>query len=213
MEECEWTRYGRVAKKSITSLKSKILNYNNNANPTLIHNIQSISSIDRFVKYTYKTNLNSITNIVKSFNNMYEDKSKMRYDSYQYVKTNGIEDFAVFKNENEYKKGLAFYAKPYQKYIKDKNGTIYQYQMPAYVMQSITNAIHDKVSEWKEENGVKHIIVRDQEPKPVMSENQWTFKDAVLANDKLQSSAWEMFVGEGLFKAIDYPHYTESYYA
>ena len=250
MEECEWTKYGRVAKLSI---KNEI--YNRCINTVKLYDYQTshysrpISnpsdarysfdmikmSYMNYVTKKYSTKIFAINTIISSFNSMFTDKTNMRNEAYRYV--DNYVDYA--ENEDTLEKGLGFYSKVYQKYnilnaeirirtsrktkdsvsipIKIKR----QYQMPAFVMQNVANAVHTKVPEWKERNGIREIEIRNQNegiernvgPFNIeLKENEAVLFDAKFAKWGMFVSKWSMLIGEGKLKAIDYPHYLESYY-
>lgn len=250
MEECEWTKYGRVAKLSIKNEiynrfvdKVKIYDYqtakysNPTSNPSdARYPFDMIKmSYMNYVTKKYNTNLFAINTIISSFNSMFTDKTNMRNEAYRYV--DNYVDYA--ENDNALEKGLGFYSKVYQKYnilnaeimtrtsrktkdnvsipIKIKR----QYQMPAFVMQNVANAVHAKVPEWKERNGIRVIEIRNQNegiernvgPFNIeLKENEAVLFDVKFAKWGMFVSKWSMLIGEGKFKAIDYPHYLESYY-
>ena len=209
MEECEWTKYGTVAKKSIEKeIKPKTKGF---TGPL------SYNHYYTYVANTYKTNIFMIDSTINSFNSIFWfHQNNMRNYAYEFCN-----DYVYYDNSYSFEKTLGFYAKAYQKYVKLDNGRIAERQMPAFVMQTIANAVHGKVPEWKKRNGQNVIEIRDQDEnvernilfkRIKLTENQAVLYDAKFASFGMGASKLSMLIGEGLFKAIDHPHYLETYY-
>ena len=75
MEECQWTKYGRTARVSINDEKN--IFYNSYID-------KRVGTVERYVTDKYYTKPQSINSIIESFVNMYDDKSNMRKESYEF---------------------------------------------------------------------------------------------------------------------------------
>ena len=202
MEKCEWTKYGRTGNVSINNIQS--IMYNNYIN-------YRIGTIERYITDKYHTNPKSVENIITGFENLYNDKSNMRKESYEFIE-DGESSFADYDYEDDLKEVVGYYAKPYQKYSWDQcsTGEYYyrQQQMPAYFMQTITNSLHYVGRSYNgvvaTDEGTGKIINKTAENK---SKFIFTIPLRKTANLKTK-----FLIDEGVFKVIDYPHYLESYY-
>ena len=129
-----------------------------------------------------------------------------------------LEDEILYYNEH---------AKPYQKYNKytfetykddNREKAKYKYcsqkQMPAYLMISIANSMHELRKDVDNEGNVYYR--RQKKDKKFLGldvwENQYTLLKAKFGFNTW-GAKWSLVVaGSPVVNAIEYPHYLESYY-
>ena len=81
--------------------------------------------------------------------------------------------------------------------------------MPAYLMQSMANCLHEYKYKYNENGEIEKDYKIDSTKIP--NDMQTQFINARMSYNSL-GVKWSMLLSEGLFKVIDNPHYTESYY-
>ena len=132
MEECAWTRYGRVAIKSIEKdIKPKLKEKDSNLEK---------NDYITFIKKKYNSDIKKISTLIRDLNEIYIDVVNMRKDTYDFNKNSDYETILSMYDSLI----MGDYTKPYQ---KTYNGSyaIKQLQVPAYFMQSIAYAKHDGI--------------------------------------------------------------------
>ena len=217
MKECNWTRYGRVAELSIeadlTHRYVRELGQGYKYNPSEIHNEEPIEHSKvpyrLYVVKHYVSDLARVTNIINLFNGIFNDKSNMRREAYLYSIWS-----VDYSSEDELKRWLGTFAKPYQKYTKynDRAAQLIwcrQYQMPVYFMQSLANSLHEYFVSLDKNNN--KIIEKEIDRTKLINDKQKELINAKMGFSYL-GAKWYTLYAEGLFKVIDVPHYLESYY-
>lgn len=212
MEECGWTRYGRVAKLSIKKEKAY---YQSKLD------INSYYNLLNFLR-TYKGNPDVPIVISNAMSNVYKDKKSMRYEAYEFE-----DETLLYDNQrNEIERWKSFYGSAYQKIdsenvkqiTKNNRNVIVrrvQKQMPAYLTMSIANAMHGKVPYWDNENGKRVLKIREQSENERLffiikvTENQKALFKVPLCNNRLNNARNKIVFNSG---DIQHPHYLESYY-
>ena len=216
MEECKWTRYGRVAKVSIENKTHKYIKQlaqGYSYNPSEIIDETPIDSSKvpyrMYVVRDYKSSKARVDNIVTLFNGVYRDKTNMRKETYEYSIWS-----VDYSSEEELKKGLATFAKPYQFYrvYNDRAAQLNwcrQYQMPAYFMMNFANAVHEYFV--KKDDYGNFVIDEEIDRTEFINKKQNEFINAKMGFSYL-GAKWYSLYAEGMHKVIDMPHYLESYY-
>lgn len=132
MEECEWTKYGRVAIKSIEKdIKPKLKERDSNLEK---------NDYVTFIKKKYNSDIKKISTLIRELNGIYIDVVGMRRDTYDFNKNSDYETILSMYDSLI----MGDYTKPYQKAYNDSYA-IKQLQVPAYFMQSIAYAKHDGI--------------------------------------------------------------------
>ena len=207
MDECEWTRYGRVAKISIEKGIHKEY-YRKILNEKYIQEGRSDIEKGRDYKYycgaVYKSDIKCIERLIKSFNDVYSEKYvdfDMRKSTYSYEYKMKLNDPGFMNNKGEMlvlnpnvsKVSIRLSnARCYQKIYKDK-GRTYQLQMPAFFLQAMAYSLHKEQEVEGESNGVIFGFYSFA--------NRYSVAQSKILSAKI------------LFGATDYPHYLESYYS
>ncbi len=208
MKECNWTRYGRVAIKSIE----------NDVKPALKQFIGPIQNKHHYnyIIDDYKSNKAAVDIVIIAFDGMYDDKNNMRNDSYTYDNKVGKADIK-YKTKEDLEENILYYAeytKPYQKNNFHKGlfkSNYIQNQMPAYLMLSIAYSMHSYIKdkdtgEYRLQNNNKKFLDQD------VSENQY-----ILLTSRFGFNSWGakwslVATGSPIINGVECPHYLESYY-
>ena len=134
MEECEWTKDGRILSMSFNGNKYNI--------ETMLRSEEKFrftdyneTNIKKFINGTYVGNQDTTKAVVDSFNSIFEDDyANMRYSAYKY-KSN---DYVILHSSRQLiELPMPRNVKPYQK-IDMAGEDIIELQMPAYFMQYIS---------------------------------------------------------------------------
>ena len=197
MEECEWTKYGRVAIKSLNDiihnekgLSLTVYNYK-------IRHEYAMSSLitsnERFLYSVYNGNSIIVDKVIEEFSNIYVNKiNDMRRDTYTYNNDYEYYENASFDSIMRDIAGYNKYSLPYLKREKDGH-RIKLVQMPAYFMNVVAGGMH---------NNNNYGEVRTF---PILNRAQIKFTQLA----KRYVSAREQLVNSS--SKIEMPHYLESY--
>ncbi len=208
MEECNWTKYGRVATMSVEKDIVPRLKKDKN-----------LTQDNDYCKYLiskYKSNKGAVDIVISSFNGMYNDKTNMRSDSYSYDNKVGKKNIE-YKTKKELEDDILFYAeytKPYQKNDLNKNKYV-QNQMPVYLFMSVANSMHGQIKD-KDSNGNEYYR-KQRNDKKYLAQTVWE-NQYILLTTKFGFNSWGakwslVITGSPVVNGVEYPHYLETYYS
>ena len=200
MEECEWTKYGRVAIKSLNDiihnekgLSLTVYNYKIRHEFDEYAMSSLITSNERFLYSVYNGNSIIVDKVIEEFSNIYVNKiNDMRRDTYTYNNDYEYYENASFDSIMRDIAGYNKYSLPYLKREKDGH-RIKLVQMPAYFMNVVAGGMH---------NNNNYGEVRTF---PILNRAQIKFTQLA----KRYVSAREQLVNSS--SKIEMPHYLESY--
>ena len=214
MEECEWTKYGRVAGKSIKT------EYGKNFDRLNIHvSVTGANNSIRITNYNlysflsdYKGNPEVPISIAKGFNEIFNNKSQMRYESYANEDTSSF----LYSKGVDPNNGMPINTLPYQHFskireISTKQGEMtykkevyLHYQKPAFLFQYVASSMHtyfvNRNNGEKERNELGNklrLVSVSLPPKYNVARNK-----LIIDTEPLRRN----------FIYIENPHYLESYY-
>lgn len=214
MEACQWTKYGRTASVSLNNIIHNekglsLAGFNYKTSHEFDEYSMPITNYERYLFSKYLGNNKSISQIIKEFNSIYDNKDSMRRETY--FSSSDLNINKIYK----YNTKIANNAKPYQKIVNENIS--YQVQTPAYFMQNVAHSMHeykDKATSNSSDN-----TETDSDPDP--GSQQLAEYDVIFGNKnkkefyflplaKRYETAKNKIID--VRNHVEYPHMLESYY-